>query len=160
MINEADISVDVIAMSAHPASLEFYLETPNGQIVQPGDTITLPGATYGLGTHVAFYRLNVPLLLGAPEHAGKWHAILAFNGKYNRKHAEVTHGYNTAASAASLPYSVLVHTYSNLKMQTRLSQLMSDHVQYAALIARYIVCQTAFRVKFAHLHAPIIVTLV
>ncbi|MBX3639146.1 MAG: S8 family serine peptidase [Nitrosomonas sp.] len=122
MINEADISVDVITMSAHPASLEFYLETPNGQIVQPGDTITLPGATYGLGTHVAFYRLNVPLPLGAPEHAGKWHAILAFNGKYNRKHAEVTHGHNTAASAANLPYSVLVHTYSNLKMQTRLSQ--------------------------------------
>jgi hypothetical protein len=122
IINEADISVDVIAMSAHPAALEFYLETPDGRIVRPGDTIALPGATYGLGTHVAFYRLNVPLPLGVPEREGKWHAILAFSGKYSRKHAEVTHGYNTSVSAASLPYSVLVHSYSNLKMDARVSQ--------------------------------------
>lgn len=122
IINEADISVDVIAMSANPLALEFYLETPNGQIVRPGDTVALPGATYGLGTHVAFYRLNVPLPLGMPEREGKWHAILAFTGKYSRKHAAVTHVSNASVSAASLPYSVLVHSYSNLKMAAHVSQ--------------------------------------
>jgi hypothetical protein len=38
----------------------------------------------------SFLRLNVPLPSGVPEREGKWHAILAFNDKYSRKHAEVT----------------------------------------------------------------------
>lgn len=54
VVNEADNTIDVIAMVPHPSALEFYLETPNGHIIKPSDSGTIPGVLYSYGTMLFF----------------------------------------------------------------------------------------------------------
>ena len=135
-LNEADITSDVILMLPRPQLIDFHLETPNGQILTPADSASLPGLTHSYGNNVAFYRLTLPLPIGAGERAGKWQAVLKMNEKYSQHRS-----YQTAAthldatssikSSKGVPYSLLVHAYSNLKMNTFLTQ---DHYEPGATI--------------------------
>lgn len=126
VINEADITVDVIAMVPSPAAVEFYLETPNGQIIKPSDSNTIPGVLFSYGNNVVYYRLNLPLPLTVPEKEGNWNAILVAGKKYKGQslhHMAVTYADTEyVASNNGVPYSLLVHSYSNLKMNTSVSQ--------------------------------------
>ncbi len=130
VINEADITVDVIAMVPSPSSVEFFLETPNGTIIRPSDSMSTPGLTFSYGSNVVYYRLNLPLPLNVPEKEGTWQAVLvARDSKYVNRMV-MSHNnpeYYAEATASKgkqkeVPYSLLVHSYSNLKMETNLSQ--------------------------------------
>ncbi|HET8735799.1 MAG TPA: S8 family serine peptidase [Pricia sp.] len=127
-INEADNTIDVIAMVPHPSALEFHLETPNGHSIKPGDSGVIPGVLYSYGNNVVFYRLNLPLPIGVPEREGTWNAILAVNKKYRGhqlKHTAVVNTQDASTSHGNIgrvPYSLLVHSSSNLTMETRVRQ--------------------------------------
>jgi len=144
VVNEGDITLDVIVMVPHPSSVDFALRTPNGQIIQPSDDGTVPGVTYGYGDNVVFYRLNLPVPLGIPEREGTWTALLSMGKKW-------AHGRNLGMTALAtvdssvaasgddassstfgrVPYSLLVHSYSNLRMKTHVTQ---THYEPGALI--------------------------
>ena len=127
LINEADNTIDVIVMVPNPSVVEFYLETPNGSIIKPSDSTIIPGVQYSYGSNVVFYRLNLPLPIGVPERAGTWNAILTMSKKYKgHKHTHAL-AYTENASTSSgnfgkVPYSLLVHSSSNLNMKTTVSQ--------------------------------------
>jgi subtilisin family serine protease len=128
-LNEADISSDIILMLPGPHLIDFFLETPNGHLLSASDNTTMPGLTYSYGNNVAFYRLTLPLPLGAGEREGKWHAILRINEKYHRElkyHAGMTVSHESTAPAAAfsggVPYTLLVHAWSGVKMKALLTQ--------------------------------------
>jgi len=130
VINEADISSDVILMLPSPQMIDFSLESPNGHIIKPSDSTTLPGLTFSYGNNVSFYRMIMPLAIGTGERDGKWHAILKVNEKYYNRYKKyplthmVAHDNQDATRGFSngIPYSLLVHAYSNLRMQVDLTQ--------------------------------------
>jgi subtilisin family serine protease len=133
VLNEADITSDIILMLPDPQSVDFHLETPNGHILTPSHNFTLPGLNYVFGNNVAYYRLTLPLPLDSGEREGKWHAILRINEKYAygrpQLHAPVSHVASVSAETSgaeaewsAVPYTLLVHAYSNLKMDTVLLQ--------------------------------------
>lgn len=138
-LNEADITSDIILMLPSPRFIDFHLETPNGQILTPADSVSMPGLEHSYGNNVAFYRLTLPLPIGAGERAGKWEAVLKINEKYAQystyNTAAPTHIDATSSGSGRLsqgvPYSLLIHAYSNLKMNTFLTQ---DHYEPGANI--------------------------
>ena len=128
-LNEADITSDIILMLPAPHLIDFHLETPGGHLLSPSDNATMPGLTYSYGSNVSFYRLTLPLPLGAGERDGKWHAILRINEKYHHELSRhtgmtVSHGNIDPSSAyyGGVPYTLLVHALSGVKMKARLSQ--------------------------------------
>ncbi|MEL7427071.1 MAG: S8 family serine peptidase [Bacteroidota bacterium] len=155
VINEADISSDVILMLPNPQMIDFSLESPNGHIIKPSDSTTTPGLTFSYGSNVSFYRMTMPLPIGTGERDGKWHAILKLNEKYQQtyKHYEGYKKYPLAYKAVSesqattthrfrngVPYSLLVHAYSNLKMRVDLTQTgfePGDTIKLSVLLTQY-----------------------
>ena len=140
-VNEGDRSVEVIVMLPHPASIGVTLLTPNGTEVRPTDHGAVPGLTFGFGRNVVFYRVDLPLPVGAGEHAGRWTAVLR-GGKLGGH--RLTHGFgvathrddadhdDAAVATASVPYSLLVHSASNLNMGVSVTQ---EHYEPGASVA-------------------------
>jgi hypothetical protein len=125
-VTAADIYCDIIALCPVPQLLDFTLETPDGKIVKP--TGSGPNVKYFVRPQVAFYRVTLPALAAdaAGSHAGKWKAILALKDKSevdklfnNRK---VAAALAASAVTESLPYSLVVHAYSNLQFDASLQQ--------------------------------------
>ncbi|MFK7770610.1 MAG: S8 family serine peptidase [Saprospiraceae bacterium] len=136
-LNEADITSDIILMLPSPRFIDFHLETPNGQILTPADSASMQGLEHSYGNNVAFYRLTLPLPIGAGEREGKWEAVLKINEKFTQHssyHSAPTHLNRDRSSSIlsqGVPYSLLIHAYSNLKMNTYLTQ---DHYEPGANI--------------------------
>lgn len=102
---------------------------PNGLEVRPTDHGVVPGVIFGFGGNVVFYRLDLPLPIGLPERDGTWTAVLGGRATRLGRHAvagfaphHIESGEDAVAAAASVPYSVLVQSSSNLRMQTRVGQ--------------------------------------
>jgi hypothetical protein len=131
VLNEADITSDIILMLPDPQSVDFHLETPHGHILTPSHNFTLAGLNYVFGNNVAYYRLTLPLPLDAGEREGKWHAILKINEKYSHRRIELHHATHVhepqenvsySPAAAGIPYTLLVHAWSNVRMNALLHQ--------------------------------------
>jgi Common central domain of tyrosinase/von Willebrand factor type A domain len=123
LLNEADIGSDVILLTPAPQFIDFALEAPDGTIVDRLLANTTPGMSHSFGTNVAFYRMTLPALInGIAQQEGTWHAILS-----GRRRAP-GRGIAAAAPAATQQtvhgsrYSLMVHSYSNLRMRARLNQ--------------------------------------
>lgn len=138
-VNEGDRSIEVIVMLPHPASIGVTLRTPNGAEVRPTDDGTVPGVTFGFGQNVVFYRLDLPLPIGAGEHAGTWTAVLQ-GGRRVGRGVGLTHSFGVAThrdaedavAAPNVPYSLLVHSSSDLRMGLSVTQ---EHYEPGASIA-------------------------
>lgn len=122
-LTEADIATDVILMTPRRGLIDFTLVTPAGDEITPAAALGFPGGLYHDGKNVSYYRLTLPVPLGSGAREGKWLARL----KLRRGGNSVGLKTNMLAAAAStaqhgLPYSLLVHSYSNLRMVTTLSQ--------------------------------------
>jgi hypothetical protein len=122
-LTDADMGVDAIILSPAPQAIDFRLETPDGEIITP-DMAGIEPAIQFVGTpRVSYYRASLPMLGAdvAGSHAGRWYAVLSLIERpriaEDRSIAE-TRG-------ASLPYSLLVHAYSNLHF--RASVLQNSH---------------------------------
>jgi hypothetical protein len=128
-LTQADLSSDVILMLPDPRLIDFSLETPDGHILTPTHESSVAGLKYVSGSNVAYYRLRLPLPLGGGEAAGRWHAILKLNEDYFKQPKPLTHLPDVKAFKRGVPYSLLVHAYSNLKMEVWLTQ---DHYEPGA----------------------------
>ncbi len=141
---EADIYFDVIALSPFAPFINMVLETPGGVVI---DLSNLgPNVTYHLNKNDAFYRVNLPALPGKPDvsHAGRWHAILKLTDKLNDKIAlaqfEQMRSTDTDAKRRTLPYSVLVQSYSDIHLKVdieRTSKLAGSPLQLYANLTQY-----------------------
>ena len=123
-LTEADVEATAVLLTNVPV-VSFALETPGGDILDPGVAGAL-GATFGVGTNMAFYRFGLPLALGAAgAHAGTWHALLAVNDKLWKRHAPPADdkiGGDPRHHAHGARYNVSIHAYSNVHLQARLDQ--------------------------------------
>lgn len=126
-LTEADIAADVILMTPVRGAIEMTLVTPAGDEITPAMAQAMPGGLYFDGRNVSYYRLTLPAPIGSGAREGRWLARLKLGrgGKVPpiRTHA-LAEVQTTAAAVAQhgLPYSVLVHSYSNLRMNTTLAQ--------------------------------------
>lgn len=144
-LTEADIAADVILMTPARGFIDMTLVTPSGAVIDRAAALAMPGGLYHDGRNVSYYRLTLPAPIGSGAREGKWLARLQLG---QRKMPGLrTHAFNTdtgtAATAAmaqhGLPYSLLVHSYSNLRMATTLSQ--SSFAPGAQLLLRVVLTE-------------------
>jgi hypothetical protein len=123
-LNEADIDATPILLTDLPV-IRFLIETPDGDVMDPA-TATGLGATYETAAGVNFYRFTLPLPLGAtPAHSGTWHALLEIDPKIYKRLTQRLEGSVAAWSARAahgVRYCLTVQSYSNLRMEARLTQ--------------------------------------
>lgn len=120
-LTDADLGIDVVLLSPAPYYIDFRLETPDGEIIDPTVTTVQPAVSFVGTPRVSYYRASLPMLATDPtgSHAGTWHILL---GLANRARNSDNQALLTSLKAASLPYSVLVHAYSNLNFRPRVLQ--------------------------------------
>lgn len=120
-VAETEYGLDVFALTSTPWALDFELETPDGDLIDPGSATTLTNVQYVQTGGVAYYRLSLPGIPSKPRgsHAGVWNAVL----RLGRKGVGIDRNYVAGSAArASLSYDLVVHCYSNLFFKARLLQ--------------------------------------
>lgn len=120
-ICEADIAFDAIVLCDAPELLEFELESPDGTRIDPG-MVGQPTIEYAAQQRACFYRVALPALPQDPSgtHAGPWHIVLRLASREQIARSESRALLRTGEGG--LPYSALVHAYSNLEFTARLHQ--------------------------------------
>ena len=120
-IAETEYGLDVFVLTDTPWALDFELETPSGQLLDPAAAAASTNIRYVQTNHVSYYRLSLPAVPAhsAGSHAGTWHAVLKLGSKPVAHEGGVVAG---SYSARSLSYDVVVHCYSNLLFKARAVQ--------------------------------------
>ena len=145
-VAETDISIDVITLCPLPLMLDFSLETPSGSIIEALTVGIEPNVGFTMGKEVCFYRLMLPALTSnaSGSHKGKWTAILKLKSEKEigalLQNEKMDSKLMQAFLKNSLPYSLLVHTYSNLYLQASAQQvsfLPNNKVQLSTTINEY-----------------------
>jgi hypothetical protein len=114
VIGDSDIDATVVLLT-DTVPLPFDLETPDGEIVRPA-TAGMVGTEFAVGYKMSYYRFTLPMLVGAKAaSAGTWHALLGFEEDRLAQRAAI-------ALPRRVRYSLLVHTYSNLRLTARMVQ--------------------------------------
>ena len=125
-LNETDISSDIILLTPVRGAFNFLLETPAGDIIDPGVASANPAMSYMVGSESSFYRMSLPVAIGAGgAREGTWHAVLTIKDKYYKQYFSSLDDFPEEyrrALARGVHYSLTVHTYSNLRMRTSVSQ--------------------------------------
>lgn len=120
LLVEPDLGTDVVLLSPAAAAVEFALETPGGKIVTPATAAAEAAIQFVQRTDLAFYRFSLPALHAEPmtSRGGQWKVRLRLNDKL--KDGAVRAG--AVSTRRSIPFSVLVHAYSNLRFHAALLQ--------------------------------------
>ena len=73
-----DAGVDVILLTPQTKVVDFRVQTPSGQIIEPWRASSEPGMRFVLSTGVSYYRLALPIEFMAIrfDSGGTWHALL------------------------------------------------------------------------------------
>jgi len=112
---ETDIDATAILLVDRPG-VSYQIQTPAGDLMTPASAPGL-GAVFGTGTNMAYYRFTLPLALGAnPARAGTWYAVLEARGGDRALNEAV------AARGTGVRYSFTAQSFTNLRMDARLSQ--------------------------------------
>lgn len=122
-LNEADIDGTVILITDVPV-VDMFIETPGGLLIDPTNATGL-GVDYASGTKTKNYRFSLPVGAIAGNHAGEWNVILCVNENDYRKYLsriKETQQWNQSFATHGARYSVVVNTYSNLKMNATIHQ--------------------------------------
>jgi Common central domain of tyrosinase/von Willebrand factor type A domain len=123
-LNETDIDATPILLTDLPV-VRLLIETPDGDVMDPATAAGL-GAAYETAGDVSFYRFTLPLPLGAaPAQSGTWHALLEIDPKVYKRlthRSEESVAAWSARAAHGVRYCVTVQSYSNLRMEARLTQ--------------------------------------
>ncbi len=160
-VTDADVYIDIIALTPIPQLLDFSLKTPAGTIINPalGD----PNVQFIAREEVAFYRVTLPALAADPtgSHAGRWTAVL---GLTDRKTASAllrqdrtTRTVGSPLSERGVPYSLVAHAYSNLQFNARLRQdslKPGTSITLEAVLTEYDVPFTGSAGAWAEVTAP------
>jgi len=120
VLTQADISVDVVLLSPAPSYIDFRLEAPDGTIIDPARANAGTTSRFVSTPRTSYYRASLPMLAAdiVGTHAGQWHVLLGLNAR--AKNAD--RNLMATLKGASLPYSLLIHTYSNLRFKASLLQ--------------------------------------
>lgn len=163
-LSDADTALDVVLLTPRPDGVDFRLQTPTGQLIEPWRATAEPTMQYRTGDGLAFYRLVLPVQLapGRIDRAGTWHAVLTIGRPHTEPDPDDSDGVDlsvlrgrrgtdvpaaptrrpfeweramavardeaagaVAAAAADrrgLPYSLVVHTYSNVALRAAAEQ--------------------------------------
>ncbi len=140
-LTEADISSDIILLTPAPQVICFSLETPAGDIITPSSITVIPGSRYVSGEQVSFYRISLPVPIGAGVAAGQWKAHLQIDPAYYKRYLSelrrdqeknhIQSGLFGQTVTHGIRYSLNVHSYSNLKLSASVSQ---DSYEAGALL--------------------------
>jgi L-Lysine epsilon oxidase N-terminal/L-lysine epsilon oxidase C-terminal domain/von Willebrand factor type A domain len=142
-LTESDAGADIILLTPYPNAVNFRLRSPIGSIIEPWQATSGSGILYVLSQNVSYYRIVLPWLSepGRPQQAGTWEALLSI-GKPNQQGNQGssreawtrTHFKGTASNALleqygttardvrTLPYNLVVHSYSDLSLRATLIQ--------------------------------------
>jgi hypothetical protein len=169
-LTAGDAGVDVILLTPETQIVDFRLQTPSGQIIEPWRALSEPGMRFVLSSGVSYYRLALPAELQPNrfDGGGTWYALLTI-GRPKLKRSDTADGVdqsilrgmfarpvtraaaplrglaaqranilaveqpaalsraaslssNAAASVRTVPYSLVVHAYSNLTLQAHADQ--------------------------------------
>jgi hypothetical protein len=124
IVNEADLDATVILMVDMQA-VDIVIETPNGDIIEPNNIAGL-GIDYSVGKTSKNYKFNLPVAFPAGNHTGEWFVILKINPNNFKKQISILRDVDPklfqSAATHGVRYSVIVNTYSNLKMIASVNQ--------------------------------------
>ncbi len=132
VMNETDITTDVILLSAAPPeTFHFAVETPDGDIIDPGMVAGIPEVQFVQGANVGYYRLTLPVVLaGRGGHSGTWTAILSLDDAYYKRYLSSLGDEDPSAiksiKAHGIRYSLSVHSLSSLRMDARVVQSSNE----------------------------------
>jgi hypothetical protein len=161
-LTAADVGVDVLLLTPFTKVVDFRVQTPSGQIIEPWRAMAEPGMRFVLSNGISYYRLALPIefMPDRFDAGGTWHALLTIgrprldrSDTYDGSDATIRYrlpaasaqtaamsargaaaqrasilaaeqfasaaGAATSASLAALrtvPYSIVVHAYSNLSL--------------------------------------------
>ena len=127
-LSDSDVYADVITLCPIPRFVDFTLETPDGNTIKPSTAVAEPNVKFIMGQQVMFYRMVLPALAAdeTGSRAGNWKAILSLKSSDDLKKLENNETVLAALRAnplrGSVPYSFVVHTYSNLTFNAYLHQ--------------------------------------
>jgi hypothetical protein len=131
VLNEADVTSDVILLSAAPpATFQFAVETPTGDIIDASVAGGIPMVEFIQGANVSYYRMTLPVVLGGQGSGpGTWHAILSLDDeRYKRYLSTLDNDPDTFKSIQThgVRYSLSVHSLSSLRMDARVIQSSNE----------------------------------
>ena len=123
-LNEADIDATVLLMNDVDV-IDLALETPDGTVIDAAAAGGL-GLTHAVGERTRHFRFNLPVAVGAGQHAGRWHALLAIRKRdYQKELSRLGDQQGEAIQAFrahGARYNVSVQTFSNLRMAVGVEQ--------------------------------------
>ena len=129
-INETDLNAKAILLTNAPYAIQYSLETPDGDIIDPGVAGPHPMASYEVGREASLYRIGLPLPIGGNiAHRGLWNVILTVDDKsYKRYLSSLKNNpdLRTLVQAHGIRYNFNVNAYSNLRMKAILSQTSNE----------------------------------
>jgi hypothetical protein len=119
-LTSADMGIDAIVLSPAPYYIDFRLEAPDGTIITQSEAGVEPAIQFVATPRVSYYRAALPMLAGnaAGSHDGQWYALLSLGDRAKNVDAEFIGKLQNRA----LPYSLLVHAYSNLQFEPGVTQ--------------------------------------
>lgn len=122
-LNEADITCNPILLTDFPI-VDMAIETPGGDIIDAGNAAAL-GIDYAEGDNTRHYRYTLPVAFPKNNQAGTWHVILKVDEQDFKRHLEKlsdNHPAYRSFRTHGAKYSVVINTYSNLRMTARIDQ--------------------------------------
>lgn len=127
LLNETDISHDVVILSPAALALRLTLETPTGEIVDPAFASTAVGVTFVPGETFSYYRVTLPVVgaAGVAAQEGKWTAIVEVDPVLFKRYISRLDNHPELIEQArthGLRYNLSVYALSNLRLLGTLSQ--------------------------------------
>ena len=122
-LNEADIDATVVLLADYPI-VNMSIKTPGGDLINSANAAGL-GIGYSAINKTRHYRFTLPVAFAGGNHAGTWQVLLNVDANDIKKHAAALDRYPQQMQSLlthGARYSVLVNTYSNLKMKASLTQ--------------------------------------
>lgn len=131
VLNEADITSDIILLSAAPPpTFRFMLQTPNGDVIDPLVAGSTPSVEFVRGQRVSYYRITLPVVLsGQGAGPGTWLALLTLDDTgYKRYLSSLDNNQQELQSVRThgVRYSLSVHSLSSLRMDARVLQSSNE----------------------------------
>jgi len=123
--------------------LDAYLVAPDGTILDAAAAI--PNFEYYLNPKDVLFRIRLPVLPAQPSgsHAGEWTVVLKLSQKrvddFLRKFREHP-DFLRLLERKSVPYSIIVQSYSDVRMKVGIQQreqLVGDKVELFASLSQY-----------------------
>ncbi len=139
-LTDADTGVDVILLTPLPQFVDFRLQAPSGSVVGPWSSGAATRVAYSISKGNAYYRIVLPqeLLLGRFDQAGTWKALLSIGRPEQDETGErpseshlpprwqnegrLRELATMTGARGTLPYSLVVHAYSNLSFRAWVGQ--------------------------------------